>query len=226
MPTGFDGRIAGVPSLENLKGQLETARAKKRKSTATSASSAGLPFAPPVALAVPVSILYVDTSDEFDLLADEVLASQFQNLTKDEVVDADMSVGVESRWTGWLMLLQKVFLKRRSMTWSTQVRLRYELRALLRLAAGVGMCWCPWGAASLDTSCSILVKNCMPHSVCSSTQLLVSATLSTLIAKQEKPSVQRHGNDRDRVHPTMSLVELHCMPDRDLHPILHNMFAV
>eukprot|EP00971_Amphidinium_carterae_P047179 929192-Amphidinium_carterae.1 len=29
------------------------------------------------------------------------------------------------------------------------------------------------------------------------------------VRKQEKPSVQRHGNDKDRIHPTMTLVELH-----------------
>eukprot|EP00971_Amphidinium_carterae_P214655 4259909-Amphidinium_carterae.1 len=82
MPTGFDGRIAGVPGPENLQTQLEAARAKKRKTTSTSASSADVPVAPPVAPAVPVSTLYVDTDDEFDLLPDDVLASQFQNMIK------------------------------------------------------------------------------------------------------------------------------------------------
>eukprot|EP00971_Amphidinium_carterae_P310022 6160581-Amphidinium_carterae.1 len=103
MPTGFDGRIAGVPSLENLQTQLEAARAKKRRTTSTSASSSGgpvpplvvpaVPVAPPVAPADPVTTLYVDTDDEFDLLPDDVLASQFQNMIKDEVVDAEPSLG-------------------------------------------------------------------------------------------------------------------------------------
>eukprot|EP00971_Amphidinium_carterae_P292301 5802574-Amphidinium_carterae.1 len=46
------------------------------------------------------------------------------------------------------------------------------------------------------------------------------------VRKQEKPSMQRHGNDKDKVHPTMTLVELHCMPEHDLHPIIHNMSAM
>eukprot|EP00971_Amphidinium_carterae_P012965 255693-Amphidinium_carterae.1 len=33
-------------------------------------------------------------------------------------------------------------------------------------------------------------------------------------------------NDKDRVHPTMTLVDLHSMHERDLHPILHNMHAM